>query len=81
MRILFRLKKEIEDTIIKVIRNHFRLKKENGALKDRIIRDITNLFEHKEEYYDKPVGVGNFRSNNYIEYESNGDRNKILSVE
>ena len=57
------------------------MKKENGALKDRIIRDITNLFEHREEYYDKPVGVGNFRSNNYIEYESNGDRNKILSVE
>ena len=29
----------------------------------------------------KPVRVNNFWSNNYIEYESNGDRNKTLSVE
>ena len=57
------------------------MKKEDGALKDRIIRDITNLFEHKEEDCHKPVGVGNFQSNNYIEYKSNGDRNKILPVE
>ena len=32
----------------------------------------------KKKYY-KPVS--NFSSNNYIEYESNGDRNKSLSVE
>ena len=25
--------------------------------------------------------VGNFYSSNYIEYESNGDRNKTLSIE
>ena len=30
---------------------------------------------------EKPTRVGNFRSNNYIEYESNGDRNKTLSIE
>ena len=29
----------------------------------------------------KPVRVSNFWSNNYIEYESNGDRNKTPSVE
>ena len=29
----------------------------------------------------KPTRVANFRSNNYIEYESNGDRNKTLSIE
>ena len=29
----------------------------------------------------KPVRVYNFWSNNYIEYESNGDRNKTLSGE
>ena len=28
----------------------------------------------------KPVRVGNFWSNNYIEYESNGERNKTLSI-
>ena len=28
-----------------------------------------------------PERVGNFWSNNYTEYENNGDRNKTLSVE
>ena len=36
----------------------------------------------KEENYYKPVRVNNFRSNSYtIEYQSNGDRSKTLSVE
>ena len=34
----------------------------------------------KKKHY-KPVRVHNFWSNNYIEYENNGDRNKTLSVE
>ena len=71
-----------EENIIKDIRNLFRLEKETKAIKDRILRDIKNLFEHEEEEnYYKPVRVSNFWSNNYIEYESNGDRNKTLSVE
>ena len=48
-----------------------------------MLRDNMNLFGHekeKENYY-KPVKVSNFWSNNYIEYESKGDRNKTLSVE
>ena len=45
-------------------------------MKDRIIRDIKNLFEQEENYH-KPVRVGNFYSNNYIKYETNGDRSKI----
>ena len=36
--------------------------------------------EEKHNYY-KPVRVNNFWSNNYIEYESNVDRNKTLSIE
>ena len=28
-----------------------------------------------------PVRVSNFWSNNYIDHESNGDRNKTISVE
>ena len=44
--------------------------------------DIKNIFEQEEkENYYKPVRVSNFWSNNYIEYENNGDRNKTLSVE
>ena len=40
-----------------------------------------NLFEHEVEIYYEPVGVNNFWSNNYIDYESNSDRNNTLSVE
>ena len=47
-----------------------------GALLLPLIRDIKNLFEHEEEDYHKPVRVSNFWSNNYIEYESNSDKNK-----
>ena len=43
VRNLFRLKKEENDNIIKNIRNPFRLKMENE--KDRITREISNLFE------------------------------------
>ena len=35
----------------------------------------------KKKNYYKPVRVSNFCSNNYIEYETNGDINKTLSVE
>ena len=76
-RLKFRLKKEINNNTIKDIRNLFRLEKENKAIKDRIIRDIRNLVEHdEEENYYKPVRVGNFWSNNYIEYKSKGDRKR-----
>ena len=71
-----------EENITKDIRNHFRLEKETEAIKDRILRDFKNFFEHEEaENYYKPVRLSNFWSNNYIEYKSNGDRNKTLSVE
>ena len=61
----------------------FRQGKESKAIKDRILRDIKNLSEHEkeEQNYYKPVRVRNFWSNNYIEYESSGNRNKALSVE
>ena len=61
----------------------FRQGKESKAIKDRILRDIKNLSEHEkeEQNYYKPVRVSNFWSNNYIEYESSGNRNKALSVE
>ena len=35
------------------------------------------LFEQQEDYY-KPEIVSIFHNNNYIEYESNGDRNRNL---
>ena len=39
-----------------------------------------NFFEHEVKDYHKPVRVGHFWSNNYIEDKSKGDR-KTLSVE
>ena len=36
------------------------------------------LFEHQEEECYKSVRDDNFWNNNYVEYESNGDRNKGL---
>ena len=39
------------------------------------------MHEEVERNYYKPVRVSNFWSNNNIEYESNSDRNKTLSVE
>ena len=68
------MKKKIDDTAVKDIRNRFRLRKEIRASNNRIIRDIRNLFEH-EDYY-KSARVGKLWCNNYIEYESNRYRNK-----
>ena len=36
--------------------------------------------KRKEDYY-KPAKVGNFWNRNYVEYESNGHRNKTQSIE
>ena len=44
-------------------------------IKDRIIRAIRTLFEEEDDYYKSKI-VSNFQNNNYIEYESNGDRMK-----
>ena len=75
-----------QENIIKDIRNLKdrilrKKRKETKAIKDGILIDIKNLFEHEGKNYYKPVRVSNFCSNNYIEYESNGDRNKTLSPE
>ena len=80
MRNRFRLKKEVDDNTIKDIRNLFRLYKENEAVKERVIRDVRIFYEHEEDYC-KAARVSNFWSDNYIEYESNGDRNNAPSTE
>ena len=71
--------KQKENNIIKDVRNLFRLSKENKAVKDRVIIDIRNLFEREEDYY-KPVIVGDFWSNIYIEYEINGNKRKLYQL-
>ena len=82
-RNLFRPIKEQNYTAVKDIGNLFRLEKGINTFKDKILRDINDLFENEieEVNYYKPVRVNNFWSNNYIRYESISDRNKTLSVE
>ena len=58
-----------------------KLKKENEEIRQRLLRDIRNPFEQEKEDYYKPEKVGNFWSNNYIEYEINSDRNVTLLLE
>ena len=48
---------------------------------NRIIRDIRALFEQEEKVYYKPKRVSNLWNNNYIEYESNDDKNRNLSLD
>ena len=58
-----------------------REKKHNEIIiKDRIMRYIRTLFEQEEDYYE-PKWVSNFSNNTYIEYESNGDKNRNLSLD
>ena len=48
IRNLFRLKKKLNYTAIKDIRN-LKQRKETEPIKGRILRNIKNLFEHEEE--------------------------------
>ena len=47
-------------------------------IKDRIIRDIESLFEQQQEDYYEHKRESNFGNYSYIEYESNGDKNRNL---
>ena len=66
-----------EENIIKNTKYIFRLEKETKGIEDRKLIDIKDVFE---DYY-KPVKVNNFWSNNYIEFKSNDNRDKTLSIE
>ena len=76
---LKKITKETEDYIVKNVRNIFKRKNKNKAIKQRIIIEIRNHSELGEDYY-KSVRAINFYSNNYIEYKSNDDRNKTLTI-
>ena len=83
IRNLFRLKIEQNDTATEDIRNIFRIKKYIKGIEAIVLRSIKKLFEYEkeEENYYKPVRVNNFWNNNYIKYESNGDKNNNLSLD
>ena len=68
--------KQSEENIINSIRNLFILKRRKKETKD-----IKTLFEQEYGDYYKLKKVTNFWNYSYTEYESNGDRNKNLSLE
>ena len=74
-------KKENIDRIIKNnLWNGKRKKKKNRRLiKNRALRDNRTYFEQQQEDYYKPKRVSNFWDN-YIEYQSNDDTNRNLSL-
>ena len=70
-----------EENIFKDTKISFQTKK-TITIKDKILKDIKNLFGHEEEEnYLKPVRVSNFWNKNHIEYKIKGNRNQKLSVE
>ena len=73
---LFETEEEKKERKKLVRKNNHRL------IKDSIVRDIRTLFEQEDDadYFERKR-VSNFLNNNYIECESNGDRNKNLSLD
>ena len=55
-------------------RKTFQIKRKSRT---ELLDTLRNIFSKGEEKYYKPVRVGNFYINNYMEEESNGERNKI----
>ena len=53
-------------------------KQNEKITKDKIIRG--KIFEQEEDYYESKR-VSNFWNTNYREYESNGDKNRNLSLD
>ena len=66
-----------------IFRLFLRQKKKHNEriIKNRIIADIRTLFEQEGKDYYEPKRVSNFWNNNNIEYESNGDKNRDLSLD
>ena len=62
-------KKQSVENMIKSKRNYFKLKKENQAIKDKIIRYIRRLFEQEEKDHYKPIRVGNSWNNELVVIE------------
>ena len=54
--------------------------RDNDDLDYKGIRQIENLFDEINEDYYKPIKTKGAFNNNYIEYESRGDKDKRLSV-
>ena len=74
---------EIEKNLLKLEKNLSKLKEyhDYDDIEYRGIRDVKNSFDLSidEDYYKRTKTNDAFDSN-YIEYESKGDKSKILSI-
>ena len=66
-RSMSRTEKEPKYNLIKNIKKVFKLKRENKAIKGKIILILETFLELENEDYYKPIRAANFHSNNYIE--------------
>ena len=69
-------KKKIDQNLTELIESLFKLNKYYDDLEYKGIRHIKDLYDEIDEGYYKPIKASN---SNYIEYESNGDKDKNLS--
>ena len=76
-------KKEIEKNLLELEKNLFKPKKyyHYDDIEYKGIRNVRNLFDLSidEDYY-KPIITNGTFNNNYIQYESMGDKDKSLSI-
>ena len=78
-------RKKIEKVLIELEESLFKLKKyyDHDDIKYKAIRDAGTLFnQSSDKGYYKPIKTTSVfdNKNNYIEYKSKGDKDKILSV-
>ena len=73
-------KKWIEYNIIKDVRNLFKFERKGNAIKNKVLRELRALFESDEDGYYKLIKTVNAFSSKYIEYKSNGDKDKSVST-
>ena len=74
--------KEIEQNLIELEESLFKLNMYYDYDDDKYygIRDIGNLFGEIDEDYYKPIKTKSAFNGNYTKYESNGDKDKSLSL-
>ena len=71
-------RKEIKKSLMKPSKKRI-LKSKMKEIK-KILYDSKNIFLKPKEDNYKPVRIGNAFSSNYIEYKSNGDKYKTLTI-
>ena len=75
---------KIEKNLDELERNIFKTKKYYGHddAECKRMKDIEGLFDSStDKYYYKPIIVNSAFSNNHIQYENKGDKDKILTVD